>query len=123
MNKKQFKFLWITIQTMLFIIPIIICLVLTPYTISKDEHYMKTINQRMYNKEYKQGDTLTDFTEAKIVELDAQKEYENRVWKLENKEIYYLESLLAGFFIGLMLQLFNLFWAMSYDNLDTDDGW
>jgi len=121
MNEKQFKLLWKTVQLSLFFIPMIIMVfVYTPYEISWDKHYIDNVNDRVLS--YEGGEKMTDFTEAEIVKYDTQGQYEKKVWRQQNKEIYYLSNLGSGAIIGFFLQMFNIFWAMFWRlNWGEDD--
>jgi hypothetical protein len=119
MNKTQYKFLWISTQVVLFILPMIIALFVVPYQISWDEHYTQTVNVRAFTEE--SPNKVTDLKEAVVSKIDAQGEYENKVWKLQHKELYYFNAIGGGFAIGLILQILNLVWAMFYGDLVRND--
>jgi len=109
MNKKQFMYLWVVVQISLFILPILICGIIVPkYEMSWDKHYIKTVRTRAM--EGYANNKLTDFSDAEIAKYDAEGKYEDKVWKLQHKEIYYFEGIGVGFLIGLLCQLFNIFW-------------
>lgn len=113
MNKKQYKFLWVTTQVLLFVLPIMIAIALTPYDINYDEEYIFKVNVRAFEG---QDGKITDFKDAVVANKDAQGDYVKKEWKLKNQEIYYLINILSGVFIGATLQLGNLSWMMGYDN-------
>jgi len=117
MNKKQYRFLWASVQIILFLIPIIYALVFTPYEISRERHYVKTINKRALVEGYKTEQTFTDFTEAIIAKNDAVETYEKRTWKTQHPELYWYENLFLALFIGLLLQLFNGPWLLGYGDI------
>ncbi len=120
MNKRQYKFLWKSIQISLFFLPIIISLVLTSYSISWDKHYVNTVIQRALSEGYA-PDKMTDFSDKAVAEYDAQGRYEKKVWKLNHQEIYYLEHLLFGIVVGLTFQIGNMIWHMYYIDESEDD--
>lgn len=102
MDKKQ-KNLWIIIHMIVFLLPIIICVLLTPYQISYDREYVNTVGVRVF--EPTGEGKMTDFTEAKRMEYDSEGTYIRKEWKLKNKEIYYFENILCGVVIGVILQI------------------
>ena len=114
MNKKQYLALWIITQSLLFILPIIVLVFTVPYQISYDEMYVEKVIQQaeVYDGSLK----ATDFTEATRLSYQSEGKYIEKEWKLQNKEIYWYEALGGGFLLGLMFQMFNLFWKLDYDD-------
>lgn len=118
MNKKQFTYLWVLVQTFLFLTPIVICLWYVPYDISYDKKYVAEVNRRAF--ENSGNNKITDFKDAKIAENDAEGKYVKKVWYLENKELYYFQAIIAGILIGALLQMFNAVWWMIGDSKYND---
>ncbi len=119
-NSTRIIYMWVLAQSVLLILPIVCFLLYTPYTISKDQHYVNTINYRATGTEQE------GIANAVVLYMDAKKQYEHRVWKLQNKELYYIEGIMIGLVIGLLLQIFNIFWAEGYRDAEYDDhdnGW
>ena len=105
MDKKMYNRIWALIMILTLVAITSISLFFVPYNISKDQHMVDTINERAWEYEHPEG-VVTDFTEAEIMSLDAQEEYENKVWKLNNQELYWVEGLAFGLIIsGLIIIL------------------
>lgn len=113
MRKSTYKLIWASVQILLMIIPLSWAIFWTPYDISKDEHMVETVNKRAMEYEQPNG-TVTDFTLSEIMDNDAKQEYEERVWKLEHREVYWFENIGFAFVMGSLMQLFNGVWAMIY---------
>ena len=63
----------------------------TSYQISWDEHYVNSVYERALVQGYS-PDKVTDFSEGSVASIDATGRYETKVWKLQHKELYYLEG-------------------------------
>jgi len=113
MNRKIFIRVWFTVQSLLFILPIIMLLIYVPYDISYDELYVKDVNSRAFESNNK----LTDFKEAVVADNDANGKYIEKVWMLENKSIYYINAIFIGLLLGFLLQLCNMMWITIYDDM------
>ena len=124
MNNKQYVYLWVSIQLFLLIIPLISIIIFTPYEISKEMHYVTTINRRALIDGYKETQTLTDFTEVVVAKNDALEVYEKRTWKTKHPELYWYENIAGAIMLGLLFQVINFIWIMGYNDLynrDDDD--
>lgn len=110
--------MWISVQSFLFLLPIIIGLVFVPYNISYDQKYVDNVNIRAF--EYEEG-KITDFSEAQVKKQDADGKYIRKEWKLENKELYYFDAILLGSILGFFLQIGNVFWGLSFSMREEDD--
>ena len=126
MNKKQYKYLWTGVQIFLFLIPMICAIVFTPYEISREKHYVTTINRRALIEGYKTEQTFTDFTEAVVAKNDALEVYEKGTWKTKHPELYWYESIIGALLLGIIFQVFNFIWVSIYNDLyvskDEDDN-
>ncbi|MFW6173342.1 MAG: hypothetical protein ACOC5T_06310 [Elusimicrobiota bacterium] len=111
MDKEKYVKWWKTVQIILFFLPIIASLVAVPYQISYDSEYTEEVNPRVLDG----GDG--DFNVEGAVEdkLDTEGNFFDKKWKLRHKELYLVEAILSGFLIGLVLQILNVFWWLSYD--------
>jgi hypothetical protein len=112
MKRNKYIAIWVLVQTTLFLIPLLLAIVSAGYQISRDQHMVNTVNQRAF------AEGKGDISSAVVTYMDAQEVYENKVWELNNKEIYYFRSLLVGLLIGIFLQIVNMFWAEAYNALD-----
>ncbi|MCK4544725.1 hypothetical protein KAU43_04240 [candidate division WOR-3 bacterium] len=115
MDIKTFNRVWAIIMITSLIAAVLISLFYVPYNISHDQHMVDTINERAFDYGHPEG-VITDFTEAEIMSLDAQEEYEEKVWMLDNQELYWLEGLTVGILIGSLTVL--LLWALKSPILD-----
>ena len=113
MNKQIYITLWITVQTFLFILPILIAAISIPYTISYDEGYVREVIPRILDDP--QEPIPSDFEGAVEDWKDAESTFYKRQWKLENKELYYLEGFGCALLLSSLLQFFNLFWFLGFD--------
>ena len=68
--------------------------------ISRDEHFVKTINERAFNE-----NNAGELGNAVVTYLDAQLKYEQRVWKLQNPVMYWMEGALIGFLVTLLVAI------------------
>ena len=119
MKARTFKAIWAIVQITLLVVPIVACLWYVPYSISHDQHMVDTVNERAW--EYDGNGTLTDFTEAEIMSNDAQLDYEERVWKLDHQELYYIRAIMIGIAFSLLFQMWNVVWYLIYDGGDPFD--
>ena len=118
---KLIKALRNIVQLMLFIIPIVISLFCVDYYISWDQHYVENVNERVLNNHY--GDnSITDFSDSVIAKYDSEGKYEKKVWKLQNKELYYYENFLMGVVLGAFFQIFIFFWNVYIDEIEYWDN-
>lgn len=125
MKKKTFRFIWAMLMIALVSLVIFLSLWYVPYQISHDQHMVDTINDRALEYEHPEG-VITDFTEAEIMMLDAQEEYENKVWKLDHQELYWYSGIVQGI-IGSVAVLLIAFLGykmmceyMEYNDLFPD---
>ena len=106
MEKRTYIKLWVSVKALLFIIPILIGIWWTPYAISKDQMYVDNVVAKAYSTDgYNTDGKITDFTRAERAKHDAEGKYINKVWKLEHKELYWLDNVGAAFLLALMLQV------------------
>ncbi len=117
MDKKQFKFLWLTVQLFLFVVPIVIGFLMVPYDISYDEEYVNNVNKRAFSEI--NSNSITDMRDAVIAKYDAEGTYLKKEWKLKHKEIYYFEGIGYGILIGLAFQLGNIVWYLLFEECYT----
>lgn len=103
---------WVVVQAFLFVFPILVGLLSVPYEISYDQKYVNEVNIRAFQNNLK----TTDFKEAMVAENDAEGNYIRKEWKLEHKELYWYQDIMMGIVLGLMFQIFNLFWSLGYNN-------
>jgi len=128
MEEKTWNKMWVAICLAVLILPLVFTLWYTPYEISHDEHMVETVNERAL--EYVPANqTVTDFAIEEILDNDAQLEYEERVWKLENQELYWIGSIVRGVIYGLMFLCLTIgikaiLGTNPFDDWDDDDeGW
>lgn len=115
MKEKTFKITWATTQILLFILPILLGVIMTPYDIGWDQHYVDNVNERAF-QDIADG-KVTDFNEAVVSYQDSKGVYEKKVWHLQNQGYYYwFANIFWGVFIGFVLQLFNLGWGMIWSD-------
>ena len=119
MDKDRYWSLVIKFQIVVAIVLLVGITVLGGYyDMSQDEHMMETVNERALEYEADNG-TVTDFAEAEIMENDADEKYEKRVWKLEHKELYFIEYFcLAIGIVILYIICSTLAWLMTCDLLE-----
>lgn len=103
-KKIFFVSFWIVVQIILFVVPVSLFYLSTPYTIERDQYMLDISEYPMLN--------MCD--RELINEIIG---YDKLVLKLKNPELYYLRSLVVGFFMGLVLQGCNLLWYRKYDNV------
>jgi hypothetical protein len=119
MKKKSFYKLWMVVQVLLFILPILISVGCTGYRISWDEHYVENVNQRALMDGYSIN-KATDFSDAQVARYDLSGHLEGKVWMLNNKEIYLFQQLGIGVLIGLLFQIGNMMWSLKAMDYDVD---
>ena len=116
MEKKNYIIIWAGIQIISMIVMITIIGIAVPYQISHDQHMVDTVNERALDFEPSDG-TITDFTDAEIMSNDAELEYEDRVWKLEHKELYWVNGIAVLSIISfLMFMLLGFNYISDYRN-------
>ena len=108
MLKKTYIRLWAGIPTIVLLISLLIVVWWTPLEIDHDQHMVDTVNQRAWNYTSDNG-TITDFTDAEIMSNDAQLEYEERVWKLEHPELYWIMNISMTLIIPVILWIIGAF--------------
>lgn len=125
MNEKIYKRIWATINIILVVLIVVGVLWYVPYQISRDQHMVDTVNERAF--QYNGTGTLTDLTEAEIMSNDADLNYENRVWKLQHQELYYLNSIvrMIVYSVGVSVICWWIFGVLPlyefYEDDDEDD--
>ncbi len=97
---------WKITQITLFILPIIVALIMTPYQIAYDEGYVNEVTPRVL-------DNGTNFEGAVEDWKDTEGAFYDKQFKLEHKELYYLANFGFGLLFGCLLQIFNLFWSLE----------
>ncbi len=102
MKKKIIDRIFALLMIASVIVIMALSLFFVPYDISHDQHMVDTINERALEYEHPEG-VITDFTEAEIMQLDAQEEYENKVWKLDHQELYWYGGIARGILISLAI--------------------
>lgn len=121
MKEETWNKMWVGIFLAVLILPLVFTLWYTPYQISHDEHMVDTVNERAL--EYVPPDgVVTDFAIEEILDNDAQLEYEERVWKLENKELYWAGSVLYGVLLGVLFLLLGIALKGMLETFLLDDG-
>jgi len=113
MKRKTYITWWIIIQSVLFIIPIMVALISIPYEIEKDKIYLELQGKYINNEK------TTDFTESSYAkDIDKIADVTNHQ---QHKELYYFDGLGLALFFCLVLQLMNIFWFVQYDDMSFDD--
>lgn len=128
MNEKTNKIMWATVNILLVALIIIGCLWYVPYEISHDQHMVDTVNERAF--QYNGTGTLTDFTDAEIMSNDADLNYEQRTWKLQHEELYYLSALEMATLYAVLISVvcFMIFGyvipeILGYNDDEEDDDY
>jgi uncharacterized membrane protein (DUF106 family) len=118
MKEKTLKPILIAIHIILLVIPIFAAIWWTPYDISYDKHYVETVNKRALSDGYS-SDKITDLSEAIVAQYDALGNYEKKVWRLENQEIYYINNIIGFSLIGILIHslLISFFYTVIYDEI------
>jgi len=124
MKKETYKKLWMTTQALLFIIPIIVSVIFTGYQISWDAHYVDNVNSRALIEGYSPN-KFTDFSDAEVSKADISGTFERKVWKQNNKSVYFILNIVIGVTLGCLLQIFNMIWKDIYEMKygDKDEGY
>ena len=113
-SNKGFIAAWIIVQVCLFFIPLLFVPIIASYNMSRDTHMVNTINQRAFASQ--QG----ELSSAVVTYFDAQEVYEQKVWMLNNKELYYVLPLVAMLMLSIILQLFNFWWYDIYEQIKEE---
>jgi len=112
MKEKTFKKIWTTTQILLFILPIIILVCLTPYDIGEDKLWSQEVTIRNLEQE---SEALTDFKQAVVAEKDINGDFVKIKYRLQHQELYYFQAILFGVLLGVLLQVLNIVWWAMYD--------
>lgn len=110
MKRKEYIYLWTFVQLFLFIIPILVALIYTPYQIERDAMYLENVRNRVFRP----TDKVTDFKDAVVTEYDSKGKYIDIEFKQENKEIYYLINIGVALIFSVVLQFGNILWITEY---------
>jgi len=117
MKRKTYIKLWVSVQVILFILPLILGTIDASISYKKIPYYLKELER---NREVIQNSKLTDFAESKLTPVEYSQKVGEYKWALEHPIMFYFNEAGVAFAASLLSQIFNLFWFMIYKENEFD---
>ena len=105
--------LWVSIQAILFILPLTLGTIDIIIKYNKIPYYLQELER---NREIVFNSKLTDFAESELVAIEYSEKVGEYKCILEHPIMFYFRSMIGCFILSLILQLPNSIWFNIYKN-------